>query len=312
MKNRQTQEPSVQGTLIREMIARFTADNLIGRKIKRGELRKNLVEPPWIAPAGFHVTEIGLENFKMEWLEPQKAHSQKVLLQLHGGGYVGTLRNAYRNFAVAYSELGRGMKVLSIDYRVAPENPYPAALEDAFCAYRWLLEQGYQGEQIIFAGDSAGGGLAMALCMYLKDHGLNLPCGIIAMSPWTDLTSSGESYETNYERDPLFGKTRDSLIYNRDYVGLEDARNPYISPLFGSFEGFPPMLIQAGSYEMLLSDSLMAAKKAKQQGVRVRLTVYEGMFHVFQMAMNLMPESRRAWKEAGKFIEVLGNAAEFI
>ena len=309
-KEKQEQEASVQGTLIRELIARFTSDNLIGRKIKNGELRKKLVEPSWNVPEGFSMTEIKLETFTMEWLEPAKVNSDKVLLQLHGGGYIGAMRNAYRNFAVAYSEIGHGMRVLTIDYRVAPEEPYPAALEDAVSAYEWLLEQGYQGEQIILAGDSAGGGLAMALCMYIRDHAMPLPCGIVAMSPWTDMTSSGESYETNYEKDPLFGKTKDSLIYNRDYVGLEDPKNPYISPLFGDFSGFPPMLIQVGSYEMLLSDSLRAAECAKKQGVKVRLSVYEGMFHVFQMAMHLMPESKQAWKEAGKFISILESFSE--
>lgn len=144
----------------------------------------------------------------------------------------------------------------------------------------------------------------MALTMYLRDHHEELPAGLIAMSPWTDLTSSGESYQTNFEKDPLFGKTKDSLIYNREYVGLEDPKNPYISPLFGDFTEFPPMLIQVGSYEMLLSDSVEVAKKAKSQGVKVRLHVYEGMFHVFQMAMKLMPESRQAWKEAGRFISL--------
>lgn len=302
---KQEQEASVQGTLIRELIARFTSDHLIGKKIKSGELRKKLVEPAWNVPEGFTMTEIRLESFTMEWLEPKEVKSQKVLLQLHGGGYIGAMRNAYRNFAVAYSEIGHGMCVLTIDYRVAPEEPYPAALEDAVSAYSWLLERGYSGNQIILAGDSAGGGLAMALGMYIKDHAMPMPCGIIAMSPWTDMTSSGESYETNYERDPLFGKTRDSLIYNRDYVGLEDPKNPYISPLFGDFCGFPPMLIQVGSYEMLLSDSLRAAECAKKQGVKVRLSVYEGMFHVFQMAMHLMPESKQAWREAGKFISIL-------
>ena len=151
------------------------------------------------------------------------------------------------------------------------------------------------------------GGLALALCMYLKDHGKALPCGLIAMSPWTDLTASGESYDTNYERDPLFGNTRDSLIYNKDYVGDADETNPYISPLFGDFTGFPPMLIQVGSYEMLLSDSTSVAEKAKKQGVKVRLSIYEGMFHVFQMAMLMMPESKRAWAEVGKFIEMISE-----
>ena len=303
-KDKKEQDASPRGVLIRELIARFASDHLIGKKIKNGELRKKLVEPAWNIPDGFRMTEIGMGEFSMEWLESDVCNADRVLLQLHGGGYVGAMRNAYRTFAVAYNELGGGMPVLTIDYRVAPENPYPAALEDAVSAYRWLLERGYSGSRILVAGDSAGGGLALALCLYLRDHGTELPAGIIAMSPWTDMTASGESYETNYSRDPLFGNTRDSLIYNREYVGLEDPKNPYISPMFGDFTGFPPMLIQVGSYEMLLSDAQAVAQKAKKQGVKVRCHVYEGMFHVFQMAMQLMPESVLAWKEAGKFMEL--------
>lgn len=307
-------ETSVQGTIIREMIAHLTSGNRIGKKIKSGELRKKMVEPPWLVPSGYLMDEIMMENFTMEWLMPKEMEllaSKRVVLQLHGGGYVGAMRNAYRNFAVAYSEAGGGIPVLTIDYRVAPENPYPAALEDAFEAYRWLLEQEYEPKQIVLAGDSAGGGLALALCMYVRDKGMEVPGGIVAMSPWTDLTSSGESYVTNYEKDPLFGKTKESLIYNRDYVGMEDPKSPYISPAFGDFKEFPPMLIQVGSYEMLLSDSQMVAKAAKQQGVKVRLSTYEGMFHVFQMGMQLMPESKEAWKEIGRFFEVLEAMQDF-
>ena len=304
-KDKKETDASVAGTVIRELIARFTSDHLIGKKIKNGELRKKIIEPPWIVPKGFLRTEIETENFKMEWLEAKDSISDRVLLQLHGGGYIGMLHNAYRNFAVLYSELGKGMPVLTIDYRVAPENPYPAALEDAVSAYCWLLEKGYAHDKILVAGDSAGGGLALALVLYLRDQGEKLPAGIIAMSPWTDLTSSGESYQTNFQKDPLFGNTRDSLVYNRDYVGLEDPKNPYISPAFGDFTGFPPMLIQAGSYEMLLSDSVTVAEKAKESGVKVRLHIYNGMFHVFQMAMKIMPESRQAWYEVGKFLDIL-------
>ncbi len=298
-------DASVQGTLIRELIARFTSYHLIGKKIKNGELRKKLTESAWNVPEGYTLTQIQMETFPMEWLESDSPESEYVLLQLHGGGYVGKMHNAYRNFAVLYSELGHGMPVLTIDYRVAPEDPYPAALEDAVSAWEWLLEKGYRADKIIVAGDSAGGGLALALGMYLKDHKKDLPCGLIAMSPWTDMTASGESYQTNYEKDPLFGNTRDSLIYNREYLGLEDPGNPYISPAFGDFYGFPPMLIQAGSYEMLLSDSEIVAQKAKEQGVKVRFHIYEGMFHVFQMAMQLMPESVLAWREVGKFLEIV-------
>jgi acetyl esterase/lipase len=242
----------------------------------------------------------------MKLLAPKENPSNEhMILQLHGGGYTGAVRNAYYVFAGLYSEVSHGCPVLTPDYRVAPEDPYPAALEDALDAYRWLLDQGFFGEQIILAGDSAGGGLAMALCMYLKDHRLPLPGGIVAMSPWTDLTASGESYETNYEKDVLFGNTRESLIYVNDYAGTHDRMDPYISPLFGDFREFPPMLIQVGSHEMLLSDATGVAAKARQQGIRVRLSIYEGMFHVFQMAYLNIPESKRAWAEVGKFMEVL-------
>jgi len=215
------------------------------------------------------------------------------------------MRNAYRSFAGLYSELGRGMSVLTVDYRVAPEHPYPAALEDAITGYNWLLQAGWQEHEIVVAGDSAGGGLALALCMYLKNQNRKLPAGLICMSPWTDLTQSGASYDFNYERDPLFGNTRDSLIYSKDYIQDEDPTNPYISPLYGNFSGFPPMLIQVGSYEMLLSDSELVAEKAKRAGCKVRLSVYEGMFHIFQMAMLMIPESKHAWQEIGRFLDIM-------
>ena len=306
-------QSSIAGKVIRDMIAHVTNDNLIGRKIKSGELRKKMVEPPWHCPDIFSMTVIEMEHFNMEWLElRENPNTDKVILQLHGGGYIGAMRNAYRMFAGLYCEVSGGMSVLTIDYRVAPEHPYPAALEDAVAAYQYLLDEGWFAEQIIVAGDSAGGGLAMALCHYLKDHHMMLPCGIIAMSPWTDLLASGESYDTNYEKDPLFGNTRDSLIYNKDYVGDHDPMDSYISPLYGDFRGFPPMLIQVGSYEMLLSDSVSVAAKARRQGVRVRLSIYEGMFHVFQMAAKMMPESRRAWVEIGKFIELIDRSARLL
>lgn len=303
-------EASIRGKIMRDLISRTTNDLIIGKKIKSGELRKRigLKEAPWKCPECFCMSIIEMEHFTMELLElHENPRTDKIILQLHGGGYVGAMRNAYRMFAGLYNEVSRGMSVLTIDYRVAPEHPYPAALMDAYAAYLWLIEQGWFSEQIILVGDSAGGGLAMALCHYLKDQGRQLPCGIVAMSPWTDLTASGESYDTNYERDPLFGKTRDSLLYNKDYVGENDPMNAYISPKFGDFREFPPMLIQVGSYEMLLSDSVDVAAKAREQGVKVRLSIYDGMFHIFQMAAKMLPESKRAWVEIGKFIEILTN-----
>ena len=299
-------EASVKGRVLADLLSHLTNDLQIGKKIKSGELRKRLKEPPWIVPDCFNMTHIELKNFSMKLLSLKENPSQDhVILQLHGGGYMGAVRNAYYVFAGLYNEVSHGCNVLTPDYRVAPEHPYPAALEDAVASYQWLLDKGYYGEQIIVAGDSAGGGLAMALCMYLKDHHMPMPGGVVAMSPWTDLTASGESYETNYERDPLFGNTKDSLIYVNDYAGDHDKMDCYISPLFGDFRGFPPMLIQVGSLEMLLSDSVSVAAKAREQGIRVRLSIYEGLFHVFQMAYLNIPESKKAWAEVGKFIDVI-------
>lgn len=299
-------ETSMQGRVIRELLGHLTNDLAIGKKIKSGELRKRLTEPTWKVPSCFTMTHIDMPDFTMKLLaSKENPNTDKIILQLHGGGYIGAVRNAYYVFAGLYNEVSHGCSVLTPDYRVAPEHPYPAALEDAIAAYKWLLEEGYFGADIILAGDSAGGGLAMALCMYLKEHHMPMPCGIVAMSPWTDLTASGESYDTNYEKDPMFGNTRDSMIYNNYYVGDADPMDPYISPLFGDFRQFPPMLIQVGSIEMLLSDSVEAAAKARHQGVKVRLSVYEGMFHVFQMAYLNIPESKKAWAEVGRFIDIL-------
>jgi acetyl esterase/lipase len=178
-------------------------------------------------------------------------------------------------------------------------------VEDALASYQWLLDRGFKGEQIIVVGDSAGGGLAMALTMYLRDHNMPLPCGIVAMSPWTDVTASGESYTLNYELDPLFGNSKETMIYVNEYAGDHDKKDPYISPIYGNFRKFPPMLIQVGSTEMLLSDSITAASMADIAGVEVRLSIYDDMFHVFQMAGKLLPEAKKAWEEVEQFLQLL-------
>ncbi len=230
-----------------------------------------------------------------------------MILQLHGGGYYGKLKNAYRNMAGLYYEISNGFDVLSVDYRVAPKNPFPAALYDALDAYQWILEQGYPPEKLFVVGDSAGGGLALALVMYLRDHGMVLPRGIITMSAWTDLTKSGASYEENLEIDPVFGGGQDSIVYQEGYYGMENPENPYISPAMGDFRSFPPMLLQVGEYEMLLSDTLTVEKKAKEAGVMVKEHTYPGMFHVFQMGLLYYPEAKEAWREAGIFIRKLSR-----
>lgn len=291
------------GTMTRDMIG-DVMDVALRKPFQTGELRKNPVEPAWRCPSGYRYEIVDAGRFMMEYLQPEQAVTGRVILQLHGGGYIGPMKNIYRRFAVRYSKISLGADVLTPDYRVAPEHPFPAALEDAAFAYRWLLEEkGYLPSQIVFAGDSAGGGLALALCHYAKDQELPLPAGIILMSPWTDLTLQGASYETNYEIDPLFGNSKENMIYQCSYIGTADPKHPYLSPLYGDFSGFPPMLFQVGGYEVLLDDTREAAKKARKAGVKVHCSVYDGMFHVFQMGLDLIPESREAWEEAEEYLQ---------
>lgn len=296
---------SRRGKLIRDLVAEFNQNDFLRSHFREGKRGESEFDRPYHYPDNLRATKISTDNFDMELLTPVEEKKDWVLLQLHGGGYVGPIKNQYRGMAKLYSDYGRGISVLTIDYRVAPENPFPAALEDALAAYDWLLDNGYIEEKIILGGDSAGGGLAMALCHLLKDKGRKLPAGIIAMSPWTDLTISGESYKKNCDIDPVFGNTQQNLLYENPYANEEEKSNPYVSPLFGDFEDFPPMLIQVGSAEMLMSDSVSVAEKAKASGVKVKLSVYEGMFHVFQMAGKLMPESAKAWAEIGRFMDVV-------
>lgn len=302
-----TTELSTQAKIVCKLVADFNKNDFLRTNLRENKRSESDIDKSFNYPEHFSTKLISTPNFKMEFLKWNGSKNPYVILQLHGGGYVGAFKNQYRAFAGLYSEISNGASVLTIDYRVAPENPYPAALKDALYSYDWLLSNGYSEDKIILAGDSAGGGLAMALCHYLNDRERVLPAGIVAMSPWTDLTASGKSYTDNYETDPLFGNTKESLIFDSVYLNGHNPSNPYISPLFGDFSDFPPMLIQVGSNEMLLSDSESVAEKAKLHGVKVRLTVYEGMFHVFQMGMTTMPESKKAWVEISKFFEEIMN-----
>ena len=296
-------ETSIRGEILRNFIHDFVNETPLKKPIQTGEFRKNPKEPEWSCPKGYSYAIFPYKKFEMEYLRPKMGNTGRVILQLHGGGYIGPMKNIYRTMAVRYSKILNGGDVLTIDYRVAPKHPYPAALEDAVAAYLWLIEeQEYDPKKVLIAGDSAGGGLALALMMYLRDNDYPLPLGAVLMSPWTDLTCNGSSYSTNFKNDPLFGNSTESMLYGSEYIGSADPRDPYISPLFGHFRKLPPLLFQVGDYEMLLSDSLDAHKKALADGCDSTLSVYEGMFHEFQMSLNLIPESKRAWEEAAVFI----------
>ena len=303
-------EPSRRAKMVITVISEFNKNGYLRTHLREEKRPDSDFDKNFRYPEHLKKTRIDTENFPMElleWVDKETFDnpSDKIILQLHGGGYIGAFKNIYRTMAGLYGEVSKGASVLTPDYRVGPEYKHPAALADAVAAYDWILEQGYTEDRIILAGDSAGGGLAMALCHCLKDNNRKLPHAVVAMSPWTDLLSTGSSYKDNYSVDPVFGNETQNLIYDNPYVEGIDKGDKYISPLYGDFTGFPPMLIQVGSNEMLLSDSTLVADKAKEAGVQVKLSIYDGMFHVFQMGAKLMQESMNAWTEVGRFLNTL-------
>ena len=224
-----------------------------------------------------------LDGMHCEWVSLNRAHVHKqVIMHCHGGGY-STGSSLYARTLTAKLASYTGMEVLSFDYRLAPEHPYPAALEDAMKVWDYLMRMGYGARDVILTGDSAGGNLALALTLKLKEQGRFLPRGLVLMSPWTDLTSSGESYKTKKEVDPVLTNAYlDRMIHV--YARGEDLTNPYVSPLFGDFRGFPPTYVQVGENEILLSDSTALVDRLKEAGVVAKLDVFENMWHVFQMS----------------------------
>lgn len=227
--------------------------------------------------------ETRIQDLKGEWVCVNRAHMKKyVILYCHGGGY-STGSHIYARTLTTKLAASTSMDVLCFDYRLAPENPYPAATEDVMKAWDYLMLLGYGAREVIVAGDSAGGNLALSLVLKLKEQERLLPRGLVLMSPWTDLTSSGKTHKTKAEVDPVLDEEYlDRMIMN--YADGYELSNPYISPLFGDFEGFPPVYIQAGENEILLSDSEMLHKKLIQANVSVKLDVYKRMWHVFQMS----------------------------
>ncbi len=243
--------------------------------------------------------DVETDGIHAEWVSVRRNHMKKyILLYCHGGGYnTGSLK--YARSITNKLASSTSMDVLSFDYRLAPEHPYPAALEDVVKIWDYLMHLGYGARDIIIAGDSAGGNLALVLTLKLKEQKRILPRGLVLFSPWTDLTRSGKSHKTKCQIDPILTEeylTRAIL----DYAAGEDLQNPLISPLYGDFDGFPPVLIQAGSNEVLLSDSKNLHKQMVLHHVGARVTVYQGMWHVFQMS---------PFKTA---YEAMDQAAEFI
>lgn len=237
-----------------------------------------------------------------EWLVPDSETTDSAVLYLHGGAYtVGSL-DSHRGLASRIAKACQ-TRVLLLDYRLAPEHPFPAALDDSLEAFEWIQQElGLDAEQIVVMGDSAGGGLTLATAIRLRDDCKPLPKALICLSPWTDLSFSGATIASMIGRDPFFSNIRRLEQCVLSYAGSHPVRRPEISPLFADLRGLPFTFIQVGSDEILLSDSEEFAKAAKNAGVDVQLDVWPGMWHVWHAFCDWMPESRAAIETIGRVV----------
>lgn len=250
-------------------------------------------------PPGVRVEKTAVAGVPAEWIHPQIADNGNTLLYLHGGGYSICGPDTHRGLVARLASAAK-MRALLLDYRLAPEHPFPAAVEDAYAAYKSLLAEGADPSRLTIAGDSAGGGLTLALLMKLRDAGEPLPAGAALLSPWTDLAMSGWSHITHGRLDPMLSLDA-ALTAARHYLQDASPTEPLASPLYGNFEGLPPLLIHVGANEILLDDSRRVAEKAQAAGVEVTLRVWPGLPHVFQ-AFPQLPEARASVAELGTFL----------
>ncbi len=250
-------------------------------------------------PEGIQVTPVDIDGLYAEWILPAGSSEDKVILYFHGGGYVSGTCNSHRAIAakfVAASET----KALLFEYRLAPENPFPAALEDSMAAYKWLLAQKIDPLKVVFVGDSSGGGLCLAALLFLRDQGVPLPTAAVVYSPVTDFKCTGESYRTKAK--VCLSPEGMAAALADHYAGGQDVCLPYISPLYGELKGLPPLMIFAGEDETLCDDAVRFAEKEKNAGVEVALKVGKGMFHCYPAMSPLFPEARQAMDEISLFI----------
>jgi monoterpene epsilon-lactone hydrolase len=266
------------------------------------EIRQLLTTPPIRMPRDIRISAGEAGGVPGEWVEgPGTPHA--TLLYLHGGGYFACSAETHRPITVAYAQ--QGFRVFAPDYRLAPEHPFPAALEDALAVYRALLAEGHPP---LVSGESAGGGLALATLLSLRTDGIALPAAAALFSPWTDLAATGASLCTNDRRCAMFFGADIAKAALR-YVGAGDPRNPLISPLYGDLTGLPPLLIHVGSDEVLLDDSTRLAERARAAGVPVELKIWPVVPHAWQLAYPQVPEARQSLHEAGEFLKAALESA---
>jgi len=261
---------------------------------------------------GFERADYGVSGVSLEIYKRKGTNPEKLVYVLHGGGFIMGLFSVYRNLHNVYSDAANGAAVALIDYRTAPEHKYPAAHDDAEAGWEFLQGLGYKPENTVLVGDSAGGNLVLSLLLKLRDTGKPLPAAAAVMSPWTDFSASGESYRTNYSLDALFGRKNsdpdDEKIQQLlasgvfSYGADADKNDPYLSPVLGEYHGMPPILMTAGSHEMLLDDTLTVAEKIKAAGGNIKVIVGEGMFHVYPLFYMLSPTAKEAFREVLGFL----------
>ena len=290
---------------------------LVNRQIFRGKLRKQPFDP---SPEGIRklraLTEKGGKMFGKllpeteiitvrigevyaEWMKLPTNNALKAMLYFHGGMYVTGSAQSHRQHVIKFVS-GACINALVFNYRLAPENPFPAALNDALAAYRFLLGNGFEARNIVFAGDSAGAGLCLATLLAIKDKGIVLPAAAAVLSPWTDLMLTGKSYKANANK--CLSPKGSAENASQFYAGETDKRNPFVSPLYGDLKGLPPLHISAGGNEILLDDSIQFAQKARSVGVEVTLRVENGMCHCYPAFGNFFRESRLALDEICNFL----------
>jgi len=287
---------------LQSVIALLRSDPPIPRGASPREMRAKMESmtgamPP---PADVRYEPVDAGGVAAEWITAPNAREERAIVYLHGGGYVIGSIKTHRQLAADLSRAAAA-PVLSVDYRLAPEDPHPAALEDATAAYRYVLAQGLAPAQLAIAGDSAGGGLTAAALLALRDAGAALPAAGVCLSPWLDLTLSGESVTTEAEADPLVMKEGLQTMADA-YVAGGDPRAPLISPLFAALEGLPPLLVQVGTAEILLDDSRRFAARARAAGVDVTLEVWDDMIHVWQAFAPFLPEGAQAIERIGEYL----------
>ena len=291
-------KPSLRSQLVYGFLKLFYKPEIVETVQQRGyleQIRQNARPPEFLKPK-----PVDAGGVPAEWVVSDDEISDQIVLYLHGGGYVTRLPVLHRNFLHQLANESDA-QFLMVDYRLAPEFPFPAALNDAITAYQWLLNQGHQPEKIVIGGDSAGGGLTLATLMALRDRGLPLPISAFLLSPWTDLTGSSAAITDLAEEDVLLSWKNLSESAN-DYAGDYALDHPLISPLFGDLSGLPPMLVQVGGKEILRDDSIRLVEKIKKTGGKVELVLEPFMGHVYPASAPTIPEAVKAIHQIADFI----------